>query len=173
MKRIALSLAVGCLLAASARAQGVGGGLVGFYVYPHPSGVIINSFIPQSSAWQMHQQGQLFSGDVVTRYNGQPIRSAEDIRRISAQSPPGQWLRMDFQTPNGQPFWLWVQPGGGAPVAAAAAPGAPAPQPQAQPYRMKVGSGRPGAPAQPGAPVQPGSPAPKAGTEPSGPGRPK
>ncbi len=122
------------------------GGLVGFYVYPdaYQRGVIISHFIPGSSADMLHQQGQLMSGDIITRYESQPVYSADDVRQISDQSAPGTWLRMEFLTPSGQPFWHWVQAGGGSVVASA--PGAP----HRGVYQMfRKGSDRPGTQSDP------------------------
>lgn len=128
-------------------------GLVGFYVYPdlYHRGVVISSFIPGSSADNLHWQGQLMPGDIITHYNGQRVYSAAQIRQISYYSNGG-WLRMDFVTSSGQPFWHWVQPGGGSSAACA--------EPT---MAFRKGSSRPG--SHPGSVQPPNDPN-------SGPGRP-
>jgi hypothetical protein len=147
-----------CSLVATAGLWGVCGaasaqGLVGFYVYPdlYRRGVVVSSFIPGSSADNLHWQGQLMPGDIITRYNGHRVYSAAQIRQISYYSNGG-WLRMDFLTPSGQPFWHWVRPGGGSSPACAKGT-----------MSFRKGSSRPGS--------RPGSVRPPNGPYP-GPGRP-
>lgn len=170
----ALRLAV-CSLVATAGLLCTGAtvsaqGLVGFYVYPdaYSRGLLISNFIPGSSAHELHLRGELYSGDVITRYDGQRVFSAAHVRAISSQAAPGQWLRMEFLTPDGQPFWHWVQPGGGTPVAAA--PGQPVRRQRYHDFR--IGHGRPGTGGDvPSFEDRPGRP----GNEsfPHGPGRPR
>ncbi|MBM4091024.1 MAG: hypothetical protein FJ276_16620 [Planctomycetes bacterium] len=111
---VASATVLGAASAASAQ------GLVGVYVYPHAwgRGLVIAGFVPGSSADQLRMRGELYIGDIITRYDGRRVSSAYQIRWISSMYPRGTWLRMDFLTPCGQPFWHWVQPGGGAAVCA-------------------------------------------------------
>ena len=122
-------------------------GLVGVYVYPHPYGLVISSFIPGSSAERLHWQGELFTGDIITRYNGYPVRCAHDVIAISR---PGAWMKMEFMTPTGEPFWHWVQPGCGAAACMDLSGGAKPVMDQggvaaAQSYKFKTGASRPSA----------------------------
>lgn len=116
------------------------GGLVGFYVYPdmYGRGLVIGSFIPGTSASLLNMQGQLMPGDIITRYNGQPVYSAAQIRRISFYSGGG---KMDFLTPYNQPFYHYVDAGGGM-AAACAEPGS-GPAAAAPSLRFRKGSNRP------------------------------
>jgi hypothetical protein len=151
--------------------------LVGFYVHHDRfgRGLTINEFIPFTSAEDLHWQGELMRGDIITMYDGQRVRSAAHVRQISARSAPGTWLRMDFITPNGERFWHWVMPG-----REASSPGEPT---SMTTYRR--GGGRPGGQGdsgivlnndRPGHVDGPGRPNVKSQGRPngsSGPGRPR
>lgn len=154
--------------ASTASAQG----LVGFYVYPdaYGRGLVIGSFIPGTSADALHWQGQLMPGDIITRYNGQRVYSAAQIRHISFYSGGG---RMDFITPSGLPFWHFVDVNGGGPVAACAPGGGPQPATAAKSLSFRMGSARPSdnsATVRPQGPGRPDYPGPG---RPGGPGRPR
>ena len=80
------ALAGMCGLNSDASAQ-----LVGFYVQPdtYGRGLVITSFIPNTSAYLLYQQGQLVPGDIITHYNGQRVFSAAHVRQISRYSGGG------------------------------------------------------------------------------------
>ncbi len=89
-----------CSLVAGAGMLGAGSvasaeGLVGFYVYhdAYGRGLLISSFIPGTSADRLRRQGELYPGDIITRYNGRRVHSAEQIRAISSWAPWGEWHR--------------------------------------------------------------------------------
>ena len=111
-------------------------GLVGFYVQQDQfgRGLVITRFIHGTSAHALHLQGDLEVGDIITRYDGRRVHSAGHVRQISAQSWPGTWLRMEFQTPSGASFTNFVMPGD-----VAASPESPAAA-----YSFRRGTGRPG-----------------------------
>jgi len=108
---VCFAVLVGSLLGISSSASAQP--LVGFHVYPDMRGLRISSFIPGTSAEELHRQGELYPGDIITRYDGRHVFSAQDVIRISSMHRPGAWLRMEFLTPEGIPFWHWVRPGGG------------------------------------------------------------
>jgi len=158
-----VALAGLCGASSTASAQG---GLVGFYVYPdmYGRGLVIGSFIPGTSASMLHMQGQLMPGDIITRYNGQRVYSAAQIRQISFYSGGG---RMDFITPYNQPFYHYVDAYSGGPAAACMEPGSGPAAAAAPSLKFRKGSNRPG--GNQGAGVRPGSGGPGS---PGGPGRP-
>ena len=159
-----VALAGMCGINSSASAQG----LVGFYVYPdmYGRGLVIGSFIPGTSASMLNMQGQLMPGDIITRYNGQRVYSAAQIRQISRYNGGG---KMDFLTPFNQPFYHYVDAGN--PVCAHPGPGMAAAH-AAPSLRFRKGSSRPG--GNQGGGFRPGSGGPgrHGGPDRPGPGRP-
>ena len=159
----------------SAGSAAFGQGLVGFYVYrdAYDRGLLISNFIPETSAHELYLQGELRSGDIITRYNGWRVRSAEQVRRISDRAIPGEWLVMEFLTPRGEPFWHYVQPGGGQMAAACVEEGGTMPDLPSVSARFRVGRSRPGNGSFPPPQAWPDGPGrPNGPGRPHGPGRP-
>ncbi len=131
-------------------------GLLGFYVVPDRRGMLITSFIPGTSADQLHQDGELQAGDVVRALAGRPIYRVQDIYQITDRTPAGAPLRMEMLTRYNEPYWIWITPSGGGgvaacepgcgrPIAGGGGPGfGPGPEPAAPAY------GRPGRGGFPG-----------------------
>ena len=157
-----------CSLVASAAALAgssvaSAGGLVGMYVYrdAYGRGLLISSFIPGTSAQELRMAGELYSGDLITYYDGQRVSSPAQIRAISRRAVPGEWLVMEFRTPDGRPFWHYVRPGGRYPEPVSSRAGGvrrPA-TPTSAEFRVGASRSRGGAPpARPGRPSSPGRP---------------
>jgi len=122
--------------------------LVGFHVKPdmYGRGLVITSFIPNTSAYLLYQQGELMPGDIITHYDGQRVYSAAHVRQISRHTGGG---KMNFMTPWNAPFFHYVDAGGNTAAC----------------MEFRRGSGRPAGGG--GGGVRPGGPG-----RPSGPGRP-